>query len=168
MSDDQVAHERAEIGENSTPAELIARYLTGPKLLRDTVAGMDSAQLHARPIPGKMSTQEVVNHIVDSELRMVERMRRAIAGDEPLIMQGGHPEPQQHLERDVEADLQLLHTTREQMAEDLRPLAPEVWERIAMKREDRVVTLRQLLLHTTHHLENHVATIEEKRTALGL
>jgi hypothetical protein len=30
------------------------------------------------------------------------------------------------------------------------------------------VTLRQLLLHTVHHLENHVATIEEKRAALGL
>jgi uncharacterized damage-inducible protein DinB len=128
---------------------------------------MDTAQLHAKPIPGKMSTQEVVNHIVDSELRMVERMRRTIAGDEPLIIQG-HPEPQQHPERDVQADLQLLQTTREQAAEELRPLAPDVWKRVAMRREERVVTLRHLLLHTIHHLENHVATIKEKRAALGL
>ncbi len=168
MTDDQAPRERAEIDETSTPSELIARYLAGPRLLRDTVAGMDIGQLHARPIAGKMSTQEVVNHIVDSEGRMVERMRRAIAGEEPLVMQGGHPEPQHHPERDVADDLQLLETTRERMAQELRPLAPEVWERIAMRREDRVVTLRQLLLLTIRHLENHVATIEEKRAALGL
>ena len=158
----------SESGRNmaSTPQELIVRYLAGTALLRDTVAGMDDAQLHAKPIPGKMSTQEVVNHIADSELRMVERMRRAIAGDEPLIMQG-HPEPQQHPDRDVEADVRLFQAMREQLAEELRSLAPDVWERVAMRREERVVTLRQLLLHTIHHVENHAATIVEKRAALG-
>jgi uncharacterized damage-inducible protein DinB len=156
-----------QVEDDSTPQELVSRYLAGPALLRDTVAGMDTAQLHAKPIPGKMSTQEVVNHIVDSELRMVERMRRTIAGDEPLIMHG-HPEPQQHPERDVEADLQLLQATREQLAEELRPLAPDAWQRVAMQREDSLVTLRQLLLHTVHHLENHVGAIQEKRAALGL
>ena len=168
MSDDQVPRERAQSDDDSTPQELIVRYLAGPALLRDTVAGMDTTQLHERPIPGKMSTQEVVNHIVDSEGRMVERMRRAIDGEAPLVMQGGHPEPQHRPERDVKLDLQLLETTREQLAEDLRPLGSEVWERIAMRREDRVVRLRQLLLRTVRHLENHVATIEEKRAALGL
>jgi len=167
MTDQQAPRLWADSDDDSTPAELIERYLAGPTLLRDTVAGMNSAQLHAKPILGKMSTQEVVNHIVDSELRMVERMRRAIAGDEPLVMQG-RPAPQQQPERDVEADLQLLRGTREQIAVDLRPLEPKVWGRVAMKREDRVVTLRQLLVHTTHHLENHVATIQEKRVALGL
>ena len=171
MDDDRTPRERPESDDDSTPQELIARYLTGPALLRDTVAGMDTAQLHARPVPGKMSTQEVVDHIVDSDRSMAERMRRTIAGDEPLIMgvKGvGRPEPPHHAERELALDLQLLQTMREQMAEDLRPLASEVWKRIAMRREDTLVTLRQLLLHTVRHLEHHVATIEEKRAALGL
>jgi uncharacterized damage-inducible protein DinB len=169
MDDDRTPRERPEIDDDSTPQELVARYLTGPALLRDTVAGMDADQLHARPIPGKMSTQEVVNHIVDSERSMSERMRRAIAGEEPVAIGGaGHPGPQQHPERDAAADVEALGTMREQMAEDLRPLAPEVWGRIALRREDRVLTLRQVLLHDVRHLEHHVATIEEKRAALGL
>ena len=171
MDDDRTPRERPESDDDSTPQELIARYLTGPALLRDTVAGMDADQLHARPIPGKMSTQEVVNHIVDSERSMSERMRRAIAGDDPLVMGArgaGHPGPPHHPERDVAADVEALGTIREQMAEDLRSLAPEVWGRIALRREDRVLTLRQVLLHDVRHLEHHVATIEEKRAALGL
>ena len=167
MTDRQAPPLWPDTDDDSSTAEIIGRYLAGPALLRETVAGMDAAQLHAKPIPGKMSTQQVVNHIVDSELRMVDWMRRAIAGDEPLVLQG-RPQPQPQPERDVEADLRQLQTTREQMAEELRPLEPDVWARVAMKREERVVTLRQLLLHTAHHLENHAATIEEKRAALGL
>ena len=121
--------------DDGTPPERIGRYLAGPALLRETVAGMDTAQLEAKPIPGKMSTQEVVNHIVDSELRMVERMRRAIAGDEPLVMQG-RPAPQQQPERDVEADLQLLRGTREQIAVDLRPVGEPRLDPMAALREE--------------------------------
>jgi hypothetical protein len=142
MDDDRTPRERPESDDDSTPQELTARYLTGPALLRDTVAGMDAHQLHARPIPGKMSTQEVVTHIVDSERSMSERMRRTIAGEEPIAMGGaGHPGPPHHPERDVAADVEALGTIREQMAEDLRSLAPEVWGRIALRREGRVLTL---------------------------
>jgi uncharacterized damage-inducible protein DinB len=170
-NDDRALRERAWGDDDSTAQELIARYLAGVALLRDTVAGMDESQLHARPIAGKMSTQEVVGHIVDSDRFMAERMKRTIAGDDPLVMgaKGAHrPESPSNAERDLALDLQLLQTTREQTAEDLRPLAPEVWERVAMRRDDSAVTLRQLLLHQVRHLENHVGSIKEKRAALGL
>ena len=78
------------------------------------------------------------------------------------------PVPSEQAERDLAQDLDRLQKTREEMAEELRQIMPDVWQRVAMKREDSLVTLRQLLLHTVHHLENHVATIEEKRAALGL
>jgi hypothetical protein len=58
--------------------------------------------------------------------------------------------------------------TREQMAADLHRLALEAWERTAVHSENGLVTLRQLLLHATRHLERHVVTIGEKRAALGL
>jgi hypothetical protein len=148
--------------------ELIARYIAGPALVRDTIAGMDAAQLHARPIPDKMSTHEVVTHIVDSENGVGGRVRRAIAGEEPPLMQGGHPEITSDPERDIDAELESLESARGQMAEELRHLAPEVWERVALRRADREVTVRQVLVLMTRHLENHVSAIEEKRAALGL
>src|SRR5450759_4361003 len=153
----QDAGVRDEIADDIALEELIARYLAGPALVRDTIAGMDEAQLHARPIPGKMSTHDVVTHIVDSEGGLGGRVKRAIAGEEiPLVQgMGGHPEPTSEPARDLDADLRLLVTAREQMAEELRQLPADAWELVATRREDRVMTVRQVLIVMVRHLENH-------------
>ena len=62
----------------------------------------------------------------------------------------------------------MLTAKREQMAEELRGLPADGWGLVALRREDRVVTVRQVLILMVRHLENHVATIEEKKAALGL
>ena len=167
MDNDQLP-KRAPIADDVSLDELIARYLAGPALVRDTIAGMDAAQLHARPIPDKMTTHEVVTHILDSETGLGGRVRRAIAGEEPPLTHGGHPEITSDPERDLDAELESLESARGQMAEELRHLAPEVWERVALRRADREVTVRYVLMLMTRHLENHVSAIEEKRAALGL
>ena len=168
MDNDQPMPKRAPIADDISPEELIARYLEGPALVRDTIAGMDAAQLHARPIPGKMSTHEVVTHIVDSDSGLGGRIRRATAGEEPPVRQGAHPEIIGDPTRDLDAELPSLEVARRQMAEELRQLPPEVWKRVALRSADREMTVRQVLMLMTRHLENHVAAIEEKRAALGL
>ena len=168
MQNDQPQPKRVPIADYISPEELIARYLEGPALVRNTIAGMDAAQLHARPIPGKMSTHEVVTNIVDSDSGLGGRLKRAIAGEEPPLTQGAHPEITSDPERDLDAELGSLESARGQMAEELRQLPPEVWERVALRRADREMTVLQVLMLMTRHLENHVAAIEEKRAALGL
>ena len=160
----------AAIAEDIALQELIARYLSGPALVRDAIAGMDDAQLNARPIEGKMSTYEVVTHIVDSDAGLGGRITRAMAGEEVPVMQGrgGHPEHVAEPGRDLDADLTRLEAQRAVMAEALGQAGPGVWELVAMRREERVMTVRQLLIMMTRHLENHVAAIDEKRAALGL
>jgi uncharacterized damage-inducible protein DinB len=170
-SDDRTPDAPRQGEDDSTPQELIERYLAGPALVRDTVAGMDASQLAARPIAGKMSTKEVVSHIADSEQFYTGRMKRTIAGDEPLVMGARPPDrpvPSDQAERDTAQDLDRLQKTREEMAEELRQITPDVWQRVAMQREDSLVTLRQLLQRTALHLETHVEAIAEKRAALGL
>jgi uncharacterized damage-inducible protein DinB len=150
--------------DSSTPEGLLARYLAGPALLARTVAGMDAGQLDARPIEGKMSTRQVVAHVVDAEQFYAGRMRRTIAGDAPLVLAGrppARPAPSEHAERDVNEDIARLRQAREEMVAELRPLAADVWERVAMQREDDSVTLRRLLERTALHLETHVKAIEE-------
>ena len=116
-----------------------------------------------------MSTHEVVTHIVDSEGGLGGRIKRAIAGEEvPLVTGGRHPEPVCDPERDLDADLGVLTAKREQMAEELRRLPEDGWGLVAIRREDRAMTVRQVLILMARHLENHVATIEEKKAALGL
>ena len=170
MDNGKVTPARTPIADDIAAEELIASYLSGPALVRDTISGMDEAQLHARPIAGKMSTHEVVTHIVDSEGGLGGRVKRAIAGEEIPLTQGmgGHPESKSDPTRDLDTDLRRLVAAREQMAEELRRLPAEAWELFAIRREDRVMTVRQVLIMMVRHLENHVAAIDEKRATLGL
>jgi len=168
MTTGQPTPARVPITDDIPLEDLLARYLAGPALVRETIAGMDAEQLRARPIPDKMSTHSVVAHIVDSEHGLGGRLRRAIAGEEPAPSQGGHPEIAIDPERDLEYELESLETARTQMAEELRQAPPEVWERTALRLRDRELTVRQGLVLMTRHLEGHVAAIEEKRAALGL
>ena len=160
---------RTPITDDISQDALIARYLAGPALLRETIAGMDAEQLQARPIPGKMSTHDVVTHVVDSEGGLGGRVKRALAGEEvPVVVGGRHPEPVCDPTRDLGADLDLLTATREEMAEELRALPADKWELVALRRDDRTMTVRQVIVLMTRHLENHVAAIEEKKAALGV
>jgi hypothetical protein len=168
MENAQPVPKPASIADDISSKDLIARYLAGPALVRAAIAGMDLVQLHARPIPDKMSTHEVVTHITDSEIGLGGRVKRAIAGEEVPLASGGHPEIASDPERSLEVELESLETAREQMAGDLRRIPPEVWDRVALRRADREMTVRQVLVLMTRHLENHVVAIEEKRAALGL
>ena len=171
MADDRKLVSGA-LADDDTPAgKLIDRYLAGIALLRAAVADMSVTQLQARPVPGKMSTMEVVGHVVDADQFMADRMKRTIATDLPLLMGVdaiGYLPALHYDERDLALDMRLLAVTREQMAADLRRISPEAWERKAVHSENGLVTMRQLMLHTVRHLERHVAAIQEKREALGL
>lgn len=171
MSDDRTLVAAAQLDDDAPADKLIARYLRGVGLLRDSVAGMTPEQLAARPIAGKLSSREVLCHVVDSDQFMCDRMKRTIATERPLIMgveSIDYPGPLHYDQRDAGLDLRLLEVQREQMAADLRLIAPEDWQRTAVHSENGLVTLRQLVLHAVRHLERHVTTIDEKRVALGL
>ena len=129
--------------------------------------------MHCAPgrSPGKMSSLEVVCHIVDADQFMCDRMKRTIATEMPLLMgvNGIAYLDQLHYhDRDPELDIHLLAVQREQMLADLARLPDDAWERSAIHSEVGKLTLRQLLNHAVRHLEEHVASIAEKRTALGL
>ena len=156
---------------DATPAQLIEEYRQGPRVLRDAVAGMGAEALRARPVAGKMSSLEVLCHIVDSDQFMCDRVKRTIATDKPLIMgveSAAYPGPLHYDERDPELDLRLLEVQREQLAADLGRLEPEVWERTCVHSENGLMTLREVFHHAVDHLESHVETIHAKRRALGL
>ena len=171
MADDRTIVAHAQLDDDTPTGELVARYVRGVQLLRDSVAGMTSEQLAARPIEGKLSSREVASHVVDSDQFMCDRIKRTVATDRPLIMgveSIDYPGPLHYAERDLEIDLRLLEVQREQMAADLGRLSPEAWQRTAVHSENGLLTLRQLVLHAVRHVERHVATIDEKRVAMGI
>src|SRR5271170_3999190 len=95
--------------------ELIGAYLTGGEVLRRAVAGMTREQMLARPVPGKWSTLECVAHIADFEPVLVERMKRIISHDRPLLLLSDENlflATLAYHERDVNEELALIDATR--------------------------------------------------------
>ncbi len=159
------------ISSSATPAELIGAYRDGAAILREAVSELDADALRARPIAGKMSSLEVLCHIVDSDQFMCDRVKRTIATTNPTLMgveSADYPEPLSYHRRDPELDLRLLEVQREQLAADLVRLSPETWARTAEHSENGTQTLQEVFHHAVEHLEGHVLTIAEKRAALGL
>lgn len=149
----------------------IDAYLAGTKALRQAVAGMSRDQLLARPVAGKMSTLEVVCHLVDFEPVYADRMKRVIALDRPPLL--GADENRflaalAYHERDLEEELALLEHTRSQMARILRTLPAEAFARVGVHSERGEMSLGKLLSSITDHVTHHVKFVQEKRAALGL
>jgi hypothetical protein len=154
-----------------SPAGLLSRYVDGGTVLRRAVEGLDAEALRVRPIAGKMSSLEVLCHVVDADQFMCDRMKRTIGTDRPLLM---GVEAIDYLallhyhERDPELDIRLLEVQREQMAADLSRVDEDAWFRVAIHSEAGALTLGQLLNHAVCHLEAHAETIADKREAMGV
>ena len=151
-------------------SELIHPYLAGPGLLRRAVAGFTGDQLHARPIPGKWSTQEVVCHLADYEPIYADRMKRVITLEKPELLQGDpglFAACLAYHERAIEEELTLVELTRKQMARILRALKEDDFQRTGGHSRDGTLTLEDLLQRITAHIPHHIRFIEEKRRALG-
>ena len=155
----------------ATRDRLVKGYLAGPAQLRQAVKGMTTEQLRAKPVAGKMSTLEVVCHLVDFDPVYVERMKRTIAMDKPAILGADENDFARKLcyhDRDLEEELGLLELTRSCMSKILMKLPLEAWSRIGVHNERGEMTLQKMVETMINHIPHHVKFIEEKRKALGL
>lgn len=59
---------------------LIEKYLAGPEILRQSIAGMSNMQLDTRPIPFKWSARQVALHIAYFDLIYAEPARCMLIG----------------------------------------------------------------------------------------
>lgn len=149
--------------------ELIERYASGPRLIREAVAGMNRQQILARPIPGKWSTMEVVAHLADFEVIAVDRMTATIAEHEPTLPGRNEQQYAARLAyelRDLDEQLQLIELCRRHVLRILRTLTEDDWSRRGIHTEAGPLTLEQLLARVVNHVEHHVAFILDKRRAI--
>jgi len=159
------------ITAQTTPAQLLDIYRAGPGLLREAVKHLSADQLRARPIVGKMSSLEVVGHVIDADQFMCDRIKRTIATEKPLLVgiaAWDYLDALNYHDRDLQLEFELLEVQRRQMAEDLDRLPAQGWSREAIHTENGLVTVRELFVHAIEHLEDHTSTIWAKREALGV
>jgi uncharacterized damage-inducible protein DinB len=152
-------------------ADLTARYVEGPKLLREAVKGMSRDQLLARPIPGKWSTLEVVCHIADFEPLIVDRMKRILAGDKPMLWsadENAFAQTLAYADRDLDEELNVIRAVRTSFARVLRTKDDSILTREGNHNLRGLLTFEKVLQMGVNHIPHHIVFIHEKRKALGV
>ncbi|HEY2148837.1 MAG TPA: DinB family protein, partial [Pirellulales bacterium] len=66
--------------------ELVQQYAAGAERLSQAIAGLSQDELLAYPVPGTWSIQQIVLHLMDSDLISSDRMKRVIAEENPTLI----------------------------------------------------------------------------------
>ncbi len=152
-------------------ASHIAAYEAGVATVRAAAKSLTREQLNTRIGPGTWSIQEVVTHLLDSDLIATHRMRRIAAEELPLLV--SYDEnlfiaklPCDKLE--VATVLDLFEANRRFTAQWLRTLPLDAFAREGIHTQRGKVSLGQILELYTKHVDHHMPFVTGKRAALGV
>jgi len=146
----------------------IDAYLQGEERLRAAIAGLSEEELRFKPAPGKWSIHEIIVHVADAELVGVQRMKKVLAEERPLLTsydQDSWAHSLHYDKQDREQSLTLFNMMRESMRPILENLTDELGQRIGLHDEAGELSFRQLLERYVNHVEDHLAQIERVKTA---
>lgn len=144
-------------------------YASGPKLVREAIAGLDAGQFNRRPLGSDWSIRDIVMHLLDSEVMAAARIRMVIAHENPLIQpwdESLFKRKLHYLWRDPEAVMAAYQVIVFTTADLLEQCDAKTWERTGEHPERGMLTLARLLQDRTEHLDAHLAQIATHRAGL--
>jgi len=149
---------------------LIEQYARGAGLVAESIKGLSREDFLATPVPGTWSIQQIVIHLMDSDLIASDRMKRVIAEENPPIIGYNEAAFAQKLHYDkldpvVAADI--FRKNRELTAVILKNLPESAFDRAGTHNERGKVSLKELLAIYVQHLEHHLGFLRHKRQLLG-
>lgn len=151
--------------------DLVQRYAAGATQLAQSIAGLNREQLQAFPVPGTWSIQQIVIHMMDSDLIGADRMKRVAAEPQPPTLIGydetAFANNLFYDQLDPQAACQVFELNRRLMAEVLKRLPAEAFARTGHHNEHGHMTLAELVETYVGHLDHHLKFIRQKRELLG-
>ncbi len=149
---------------------LIEKYAAGAEVPREAIEGLSTAELNGFPVPGTWSIQQIVLHLMDSDLIASDRMKRIIAEDSPTITAYDESAFSRRLhydKLDVHLACETFRLNRLLTAQLLRTLPNADFERTGNHTERGRISLVDLVRSYTDHLTHHLKFIHQKRGLLG-
>jgi hypothetical protein len=149
-------------------AELIARYRSGYRALRDALVGHTADELDWRPSPEAWSVRDVVHHVADAELTGAVRLRRLLTEDGPFLPAFDEEVYRQRLAyavRPIEPALDSIGAVHATTAELLDRLTAPDWARAGTHSEEGPYPLERWLRFHAAHTHEHAAQIRQLRRA---
>ena len=149
---------------------LIDKYESGGALLKSAIADLSPAMLTWRPPAdagiGLWSIQQIIIHLMDSDLIWAGRMKMIIAEEDPIIIGFSESKFAARLfydEQDAARAAEIFDLNRRQVAAMLRKLDDAAFARTGRHSDAGSITLATAVQWMANHVEHHVKFIREKR-----
>lgn len=159
--------------DEAVTAEVIAKYEAGATAPGEAIRGLTARELLAPPPAGSRGSwtiQQIIMHLMDSDLIASDRMKRIIAEDNPRLIgydENRFAERLAYDELDATAACEIFRLNRVLTAALLRSLPPEAFARTGEHNERGRLTLASLVHGYIRHLDHHMDFLREKRRLMG-
>ncbi|MCE9502077.1 MAG: DinB family protein [Leptospira sp.] len=150
--------------------KILVDYETEASLLSASLEGLSENDLTSFPIPGTWSIQEIVVHLMDSELVSAHRMKRVIAENNPLLIGYDETAFSKNLfydKTDTKMACEIFRINRLIMSGILKNLPEIAFSRTGVHSESGRLILGNYLESNVDHLRHHLKYLKEKRKLLG-
>lgn len=168
-----------------SPAELLARFVISVERFDRRVLTLSDEQLDMAFLEGAKTQDGVsvgrwpvrvlLGHLADAELAFVQRMRRVVAEDQPVLQAWdenafidagiyGTDQTPAEKRQPIAAFVGTVFTLRKWTGEWLRTLEPAAFGRVGLHTTRGEQTLQMILAYDTWHLEHHAVYLNAKVT----
>ena len=154
---------------NEERQALIEQYKAGYEEVARSLEGFPEGALSARPLPGKWSAREIVQHLADSEMNSAIRLRKLLTEESPQIQgydQEHYAASLRYNERPVEPALDALRGARATTGQLLDQMNDADWSRAGTHSESGRYTAGDWLRIYADHAHNHAAQIRRLKETL--
>lgn len=149
---------------------VIEQYAKGAEEMTRAIGGLSREEMNAHPVAGTWSIQQIVMHMMDSDLIASDRMKRIIAEENPLIIGYDETRFAERLgydQADAKTACQIFALNRQMTAAMLRALPDEAFNRSGVHNQAGKITLAQMVKGYHDHLQHHMKFLLQKRALLG-
>jgi len=152
---------------------VISQYEQAGWRLRLAIAGLSQQDLNWKPTDRKLglwSIQQIVLHLMDSDLIWTDRAKRVIAEENPRLIGYDETKFANNLHYDLWSAgdaVTIFELNRKNFANVLRQLPEAAFDRMGTHNEAGVMRLGQMVQRISGHVDHHLKFIDLKRAALG-
>jgi uncharacterized damage-inducible protein DinB len=165
------------MGAETDERSLLSRFLQGPAMLEQAVAGLRDVDLDAPPSQGGWTIRQIVHHVVDGDDLWKIGIKAALGNEEGeftlewywRLPQDAWADRWCYAHRPLDVSLALFRATRAHIAQLLEHV-PDGWSRsvsVRMPQGTERVSVRAVVEMQADHVAHHVKRIAVIRAERG-
>jgi uncharacterized damage-inducible protein DinB len=154
-----------------TDRQAVERYVAGAPVPAHSIQGLSHEQLNALPVPRTWSIQQIVLHLMDTDLIAAYRIKRIIAEEKPaldLYDENAFAVRLHYDKLEAKAAAEIFRLNRILTGQLLHELPDEAFRRMGLHQEMGEMSVSLFVRLYVKHVEHHMRFVTQKLELLGV